>query len=80
MAERFCQRCYDLMVADLRRTSGNDPTLYIDRNGCNFACKIPIYDCDEMGRPTVRIWDCVLRETLTYSVEAWERKKRDEEV
>jgi hypothetical protein len=68
------------MLADLRRTCGNDPTLFLDKDTCNFACKIPLYESDEMGRPIVRIWDCVQKITLTYSQDEWERKQREEEV
>jgi hypothetical protein len=77
MAGTFCQRCFDRMVVAFRKRHGDDPTLSIDPKGANFACKIPIYESDGQGRPTVKIWDCASQITRIHTQEAWERMKRD---
>ena len=80
MPTSFCERCYSKMLEGLRKEHGNDPRFSIDIKAVNFACKIPIYGSDEMGRPTVKIWDCERRVAIIYSQEEWERKKREGEV
>jgi hypothetical protein len=67
------------MAAAFRaRHAGTQASL--DPKGCNFACKIPIYESDYRGRPTVKIFDCKVGKVMYYSQAEWDRKKRDEEV
>ena len=80
MATRWCQRCYELMVASFEKEYGNDKRVSMQTHGINFSCKVPIYESDDQGRPTVTIWDCKNQITLHMSQEAYERMQRDEEV
>jgi hypothetical protein len=80
MPTPFCKDCYAKMVANLYKRHGDDPTVSLDRRNVNFACKIPIYETNSMGRPTVKIWDCKKGTTMRYSQEEWDRKIRDEEA
>jgi hypothetical protein len=77
MAGTFCSRCYEKMVIAFRKRHGGDPTITMDRKGCLFACKIPIYESDGEGRPTVRIWDCASQITRIHTQAAWDKMKLD---
>ena len=68
------------MLADMRKRHGEDKTIQLDLANASFACKVPIYEFDHMGRPVVRKWDCVQRRTVTYSQQEWERKQTMGEV
>ena len=59
----------------MRAKHGNDKTISLDKNGMNFACKVPIFEYDSMGRPIVRIWECKTKRMLTYTQQEFERKK-----
>lgn len=68
------------MVADFRKRFGNDARMQMQRKGINFSCKVPIYESDDQGRPTVKVWDCINKITLHMSQSAYERRQRNEEV
>lgn len=80
MPTSFCSNCFALMVAQMRKLNGDDPTISLDPKLANFSCKVPIYEPDEMGRLIVKIWDCKKKISLIYSQEEWERKKREGEI
>lgn len=75
VATKFCPLCYSRMMDNHKKKSLGDPRTSLDVRDMNFACKIPLYSYNSMGRPTVSIWDCVRNMTVCYSQQEWDVKQ-----
>ncbi len=73
---KFCQRCYDVMVAEWAQKVNYDPKAVLDVRSLRFPCQIPIYESDLFnGEPRVRIWNCKENRFDFYTLKEYNRKK-----